>query len=102
MTVSVFSATFYLLTATVYCYSLSLLYASVQCNSCVHSRNVYHEASIENYIVRNYRRDDELKDVASIVEIVDMQEEKHFKSLEELLTILNATKVGAVIKWDMR
>jgi len=57
---------------------------------------------MENYIVRNYRRDDELKDVASIVEIVDMQEEKHFKSLEELLTILNATKVGAVIKWDMR
>lgn len=48
--------------------------------------------------MRNYWRDDELKAVAGIVEIVDMQEEKPFKSLEELLTILNATKVGAVIQ----
>lgn len=39
-----------------------------------------------------------MKAVAGIVEIVDMQEEKPFKSLEELLTILNATKVGAVIQ----
>lgn len=54
---------------------------------------------MEDFIVR---RDDELKAFAGIVEIVDMQEEKPFKSLEELLAILNATKVGIVIKWEMR
>jgi hypothetical protein len=57
------------------------------------------EVSMEDFIVR---RDDELKAFAGIVEIVDMQEEKPFKSLEELLAILNATKVGIVIRWEMR
>jgi len=46
-----------------------------------------------------YRRDDEQNSVAGIVEIVGTQEEKPFRSLEELLTILNTVEAGAVIKW---
>jgi len=57
---------------------------------------------MEDFIIRNYQRDDKLKAFAGIVEMVDMQEEKPFESLEELLAILNATKVGVVIKWETR
>ena len=45
------------------------------------------------------RRDDEQNNVTGIVEIVGTQEEKPFRSLEELLTILNTVEAGAVIKW---
>ena len=54
---------------------------------------------MENYIVRIYRRDDEQNAVAGIVEVVGTQEEKPFKTHEELLAILNVAKAGAKIVW---
>ena len=47
-----------------------------------------------------YGRDDEQNGAIGIVEIVETQEKKPFKSLEELLIILNAAEAGAVIKWE--
>ena len=47
-----------------------------------------------------YWRDDEQNAAVGIVEIVATQEEKPFRSLEELLIILNTAEVGAVIKWQ--
>lgn len=46
------------------------------------------------------RKDDEQNAAFGIVEILGMQEVKPFKSLEELLTILDTAEVGAVIKWE--
>jgi hypothetical protein len=54
---------------------------------------------MENYVVRIYRRDNELNAVAGIVEIVDKQEEKPFKTHEELLTILKMVREGSTIAW---
>ncbi len=58
------------------------------------------EVSMQSYVDRIYRRDDEQNIVAGIVEIVGTQEEKSFRSLEELLTILNMAEGGAIIKWE--
>lgn len=55
---------------------------------------------MEGYVDRIYQLDDEKNSVVGIVEIVGMQEKKSFRSLEELLTILNEVEVGAVIKWE--
>ncbi len=57
---------------------------------------------MENYIVRIYRRDEEQNTIAGIVEIVDKQQEKPFKDIKELLTILDAAKAGARIVWEMK
>jgi hypothetical protein len=57
---------------------------------------------MENYIVRIYRRDDELNAIAGIVEIVGTQEEKPFKTHEDLLVILNTAKAGATIVWETK
>jgi hypothetical protein len=54
---------------------------------------------MENYIVRIYRRDQEQNAIAGIVEVVGTQEEKPFKTHEELLAILNRAKAGATIVW---
>jgi hypothetical protein len=54
---------------------------------------------MENYVVRIYRRDSELNAVAGIVEIVDLQENKPFKTHEELLAILKMVRVGSTITW---
>jgi len=45
------------------------------------------------------RRDDERNVAVGIVEIVGTREEKPFRTLEELLIILNTAEVGAVIMW---
>ena len=45
------------------------------------------------------RRDDERNAAVGIVEIVGTREEKPFRTLEELLIILNTAEVGAVIMW---
>lgn len=55
---------------------------------------------MENYIVRIYRRDEEQNVMAGIVEVVGTQEEKTFKTNEELITILNAAVPGANIVWE--
>jgi hypothetical protein len=55
---------------------------------------------MENYIVRIYRRDDELNAIAGIVEVVGTQEEKPFKTHEELLAILKMAKAGSTIVWE--
>ncbi len=55
---------------------------------------------MQSYVDRIYRRDDEQNIVAGIVEIVGTQEEKSFRSLEELLTILNMAEGGAIITWE--
>ncbi|HXY53634.1 MAG TPA: hypothetical protein VEM40_03070 [Nitrospirota bacterium] len=47
-----------------------------------------------------YGRVDEENGAIGIVEIVGTQEEKPFRSLEELLIILNTAEVGALIKWE--
>ncbi len=57
---------------------------------------------MENYIVRIYRRDEEQNVIAGIVEIVGKQEEKPFKTHEELLAILKAAKTGAKIVWERK
>jgi hypothetical protein len=57
---------------------------------------------MENYIIRIYRRADERDAVAGIVEIVGTQEEKPFKTHEELLAILNMAKDGATIIWETK
>ncbi len=57
---------------------------------------------MEHYIIRIYRRDDEQNAIAGIVEIVDRQEEKPFKTHEELLAILKAAKAGAKIVWERK
>jgi len=53
----------------------------------------------DSYVDCICRRDDDQNAAVGIVEIVGTQEEKPFRSLEELLIILNTTKVGAVITW---
>jgi hypothetical protein len=54
----------------------------------------------ETYIDCICRRDDEQNAAVGIVEIVGTQEEKPFRTLEELLIILNTAVVGAVIMWE--
>jgi len=54
----------------------------------------------DTYVDCIYRRDDEQNAAVGIVEIVGTQEEKPFRSLEELLIILNTAELGAVIKWE--
>ena len=49
---------------------------------------------MENYIVRIYRRDDHQGAVAGIVEVVDAQEQKPFKTQAELLSILKISRHG--------
>ncbi len=57
---------------------------------------------MENYIVRIYRRDHEQNAIAGIVEVVGTQEEKPFKTYEELLAILNMAKGGTMIVWESK
>ncbi len=57
---------------------------------------------MENYIVRIYRRDSDHKIIAGIVEIVSTQEEKPFKTHEELLAILNTAEPGTNIVWETK
>jgi len=52
---------------------------------------------MENYIVRIYRRNDEQNTIAGIVEVVGTEEEKAFKTHEELLAILKMAKAGSTI-----
>ena len=56
---------------------------------------------MENYIVRIYRRDNEKKALAGIVEIVSTQEQKPFKTNEELMAILCSVKAGGNIVWEI-
>ncbi len=55
------------------------------------------EPSMDSYIVRIYRQDDEQDAFAGIVEVVGKQEQKAFKTQEELLAILNAAKGSDVL-----
>ncbi len=57
---------------------------------------------MENYIVRIYRRDDERNTIAGIVEIVSTQEEKPFKTFEDLLAILNTAQTRSNIVWETK
>lgn len=57
---------------------------------------------MENYIVRIYRRDDEQNAFAGIVEVVGTQEQKPFKTHEELLAILNLAKAESTIVWETK
>ena len=58
---------------------------------------------MENYIVRIYRRDDGMENVAGVVEIVSTQEQKPFKSHDELLEILDMIeKPGGKVTWEMK
>ncbi len=57
---------------------------------------------MENYIVRIYRRDDGMDNIAGIVEVVGTQEQKPFKTHEELLAILNVAKPGTTIDWETK
>jgi len=57
---------------------------------------------MENYIVRIYRRDDGMDNMAGIVEVVGTQEQKPFKTHEELLAILNVAKSGTRIDWESK
>jgi ribonuclease PH len=57
---------------------------------------------MENYIIRIYRRNGEKKAVAGIVEVVGTQEEKPFKTHEELLAILDMAETGATIIWETK
>jgi hypothetical protein len=66
------------------------------------SRKYIPEVPMENYVVRIYRRDDEQKDIAGIVEVVGTQQQKPFKTHEELLAILNMAKAGATIVWETK
>ena len=52
---------------------------------------------MENFIVRINRQDDVQDVVAGIVEVVGTQEEKPFKTHEELLAILSMAKAGTMI-----
>jgi len=54
----------------------------------------------KTYVDYICRLDDEQNTTVGIVEIVGKQEEKPFRSLEELLIILATAEVGAVIKWE--
>jgi len=56
---------------------------------------------MENYIIRIYRRDNNEKALAGIVEIVSTQEQKSFTTNEELLSILSAAKAEAKITWEI-
>ncbi len=55
---------------------------------------------MDSYIVRIYRRDDDQNASAGIVEVVKTQEQKAFKTRDELLAILNLVERNAVIVWE--
>ncbi len=60
------------------------------------------EPSMNSYIVRIYRQDDEQNVFAGIVEVAGTQELKPFKTQEELLAILNEAKASVKIFWETK
>ncbi len=60
------------------------------------------EHSMDSYIVRIYRQDDEQDAFAGIVEVVGTEEKKPFKTPEELLTILNEAMASVKIVWETK
>ncbi len=56
---------------------------------------------MDSYIVRIYRQDEQ-NIMAGIVEVVGTQEQKPFKTQEELLAILNEAKASVKILWETK
>ncbi len=57
---------------------------------------------MDSYIVRIYRQDDGQNVLAGIVEVVGLQEQKPFRTPEELLAILHAAKAPIKIVWETK
>ncbi len=59
------------------------------------------EPSMDSYIVRIYRQDEQ-NIMVGIVEVVGTEEQKPFKTQEELLAILNEAKASVKILWETK